>query len=765
MKTIFSIFALKTLTISHPERICVNGFCDFWNCNTGNARENTSNRNCFKMSNEFSILSVCLNILRVRNLANFAGLLQIRHFLVIVIMISCIDVYAQQSQNDIRRDSVIFYIDRSFAGKEIDTTLLIRADNLLSSQPFDSVMARRLMKAAEGLKARKKMAFFYFFQKFILNYFQLTGKSTDKQAFIYSIIDHYNETKEVLERPAFLTALLDAEGDVVYFTNSLHRYLSRNDSDAVSLSYFRLAAIYHRKGLYDLEIYNLKKSRSYLNRNEITQDGTITGLYGWTNHTGLMGSLSNDIGDYEGAISLSIDARDARINGLKDSSNVAYTSCNITYARLMMGQTDSVKELLECAEALSDRYHDHPALARCYEMKGFYYLKTDQLDSAEHYLAKCRELVDGFPYRPWSPAGMHLVNYYLAQVRVRQGRLKEAKLLLEKEIPLLEKRRMEQLKEYKLLIKVSLELGDAAGVRDVFNQYTEIQDELRDDTRKNRVTSFETEQKIAGAENIISDLEAQQKISQLTRNFLTGFALLLILVVFVIFNRFMVTRKQKVIIETEKKRSEELLLNILPEEVAAELKLNGSAQAVQMDQVTVLFTDFKGFTSMSEILSPQELVRELNECFSVFDSITEKYGIEKIKTIGDAYMAAGGLPTSNETHAIDVIHAAFEMRDFIEQAKARKFAAGLPFFEIRIGIHTGPVVAGIVGVKKFSYDIWGDTVNTASRMESSGEVGKVNISQTTYEILKDKPGFVFESRGQIVAKGKGEIEMYFVSKV
>lgn len=213
-------------------------------------------------------------------------------------------------------------------------------------------------------------------------------------------------------------------------------------------------------------------------------------------------------------------------------------------------------------------------------------------------------------------------------------------------------------------------------------------------------------------------------------------------------------------ISKEKKRSEELLLNILPEEVAEELKEKGYAEAKSIESVTILFTDFKGFTQVSEKLTPHELVKEIDHCFRAFDTIITKHNIEKIKTIGDAYMCAGGLPIPNKTHAEDVVCAAIEIRDFIEARKNEKESLGEPFFEIRIGIHTGNIVAGIVGIKKFAYDIWGDAVNIASRMESAGQEGKINISQTTYELIKHK--FKCTYRGKIEAKNKGEIDMYFV---
>ncbi len=322
-----------------------------------------------------------------------------------------------------------------------------------------------------------------------------------------------------------------------------------------------------------------------------------------------------------------------------------------------------------------------------------------------------------------------------------------------------------QLSSCKCLYYSYKKLGNETKALSFLEQILKLNDSIFNEENTRKLTQvqmqfdFAKKEATNQAEQDKKDAIAQKELQRqkLVRNgFIMGFSIVLL------FAGVFLTQRNR--IGKEKQRSEELLLNILPEETAQELKEKGHADAKHIDQVTVLFTDFKGFTAMSEKLSPEELVNDLHLCFSLFDEICEKYGVEKIKTIGDAYMAAGGLPSPNQTHAQDVVKAALEMVEAVESGKVKKITENLPFFEIRIGIHTGPVVSGIVGVKKFQYDIWGDTVNTASRMESSGEVGKVNISQATYELIKNDSDFKFQNRGKIKAKGKGEIEMYFAAK-
>lgn len=216
------------------------------------------------------------------------------------------------------------------------------------------------------------------------------------------------------------------------------------------------------------------------------------------------------------------------------------------------------------------------------------------------------------------------------------------------------------------------------------------------------------------------------------------------------------------IIQEEKRRSDELLLNILPEEVMHELKAHGKTTAKNYAKATVLFADIKDFTGISERLTPDQLIEGLDAYFERFDKVIEKYGIEKIKTIGDAYVCAGGVPTKSETNPHLVVQAALDFMKEIESLHRERVAQGKIPFEFRIGIHTGQLVAGVIGIRKFAYDIWGDTVNMAARMQQAGQEGKINISGGTYEMVKDKFACVY--RGKIEAKNKGEVDMYFVEK-
>ncbi|MFZ5628650.1 MAG: adenylate/guanylate cyclase domain-containing protein [Spirochaetota bacterium] len=210
-------------------------------------------------------------------------------------------------------------------------------------------------------------------------------------------------------------------------------------------------------------------------------------------------------------------------------------------------------------------------------------------------------------------------------------------------------------------------------------------------------------------------------------------------------------------IEKARHQSDNLLLNILPEPIADELKRTGSVEPVEHDSVTVVFTDFVGFTASAEFRNPSDLLRELDDCFSAFDAIIEKYGLEKLKTIGDAYMFAGGVPVNLEENAVRCVQAAQEILAFVAEKRTRDPR----FWQIRVGMHTGKLVAGVIGRKKFIYDVWGDTVNTASRLEAAGEPGRINTSEATYNLIRHT--YDCEYRGEIAVKGKGALPMYFVA--
>ena len=276
-------------------------------------------------------------------------------------------------------------------------------------------------------------------------------------------------------------------------------------------------------------------------------------------------------------------------------------------------------------------------------------------------------------------------------------------------------------------------------------------------------TNYEVNQKQVQVDLLKKDKEIQHLKAKRQRNLIyaTVFSFFLIFLLAIgLYRRYKFIKRTNIIIEEEKNRSDNLLLNILPEETAQELKQNGKVAAKRFESVTVLFTDFKGFTEYANYLSPEKLVESVDYYFSMFDTIMEKYGLEKIKTVGDSYMCAGGLPFPTADHAHKMVSAAFEIADFVHKSLKHN-PQNETRFEIRIGINSGPVVAGVVGTKKFAYDIWGDTVNIASRMESCSEPGKINIAENTFELIRDS--FDCDYRGEIEVKNRGMMKMYFVN--
>jgi class 3 adenylate cyclase len=315
-----------------------------------------------------------------------------------------------------------------------------------------------------------------------------------------------------------------------------------------------------------------------------------------------------------------------------------------------------------------------------------------------------------------------------------------------------------QLSESNLLLSELYEQsGNSDKALDFYRDHITYKDSIINLENVQKAFDIRTTSELSQQENVY---ELQKKNQRIIIYATAGALLLIATLAFGLYRRNKFVQRTNRIIAQEKDRSDALLLNILPEDTAKELKENGKVKAKKYDSVTVLFTDFKGFTAYAENLPPEKLVETVDFYFSKFDEIIQLYGLEKIKTVGDAYMCAGGLNTTETDHAFRMVNAALDMEAFVKASKDDLTID--TSFDVRIGISTGSVVAGVVGTKKFAYDIWGDTVNIASRMESNSEPGKINVSHQTYEIIKD--AFECEYRGEIPVKNRGEMKMYFVKE-
>lgn len=389
------------------------------------------------------------------------------------------------------------------------------------------------------------------------------------------------------------------------------------------------------------------------------------------------------------------------------------------------------------------------------------YTYKEKFDSAIYYQKLSVELATKL--RAQQDVGKSALG--LAGTYLKNGNLGMAlKGFLQAEPLLLEAHSFEEIIETYAGLKDSyVRKGDFGKAFAYLTLETNYKDTLYNTENSKKVSNLQLNYNISEKEKDIkvNELTIQK---QKTTNWAFGVGFVLVLIIaFVIYRNYRSKVKVNIILDGQKAQIENLMLNILPAEVAAELQDHGTATPRHYESASVLFTDFKSFTTLADTMSPQQLLEELGDSFMAFDDIVEKNQIEKIKTIGDSYMCAGGIPSPNGGYILNIIKTGIEMQAFVKEKNDRRAAAGLPLWELRIGVHVGPVVAGVVGKKKYAYDIWGNTVNIASRMESNGEPGKVNVSASTYELIKDV--YHCSYRGKISAKNIGEIDMYFVDGI
>ena len=479
-----------------------------------------------------------------------------------------------------------------------------------------------------------------------------------------------------------------------------------------------------------------------------------------------IGSLMVSIGDGYAIMGNSKNAQNYYNKGLQilrklnDSIKIATILLNAGDAYFTSGKLDSALIYTRESEIIFNKVKYPVGQAYSLGNIGMFYAEQGKDAVAEKNINEAITILEEL--EDYYPISVYLT--YMADIHVRKNNLKAAFSYAERSLELAQKYGLkEQLSDaYLKLSELYEKAGDQPTSYKYYKDHIVYRDSVKNIEAVQKMANLEVSQKQAEVDLKETEVTLlnQQKKNQRIVVIATAIALMLIgLLAFGLFRRNKFIQKTKQIIEEEKERSDNLLLNILPEETAQELKENGLVKAKKFESVTVLFTDFKGFTQYSENLSPEALVETLGTYFSKFDEIVERHGLEKIKTIGDAYMCAGGLPFPTEDHAKKMVAAAFEIAEFVDKTK-KDVAASEMTFDIRLGINTGPVVAGVVGTKKFAYDIWGDTVNIASRMESMSEPGKVNISENTYALVKDH--FDCEYRGEIEAKNRGKLKMYFV---
>lgn len=470
---------------------------------------------------------------------------------------------------------------------------------------------------------------------------------------------------------------------------------------------------------------------------------SIAGVYS------IMDNKSNTILYYKKAIEV--------LRDLEDKSNYAAAIENLgDEYNLNMAKPDSALYYFEESGKLWEELDNKLGLALNMGNKGLAYAQLRRTEEAEFNITKAITLLE--EAGDYSAISVYLT--YMSDIYIEKGDFKAALSYANNSLTIAKKYGLKaQIADaYLKLSELNEYDGDMKSSLDFYKDYIVYRDSVKNIGVVQEMARIrrETDEK---------ELDLWREKERSKSNLALGIAVALVLsalLAFGLYRRTIFISKTKKIIEKERRRSDELLRNVLPEQTAEELKKSGTVNPKKFESVSVLFTDFKGYTNYAEDLSPEILVESIGYYFSAFDKIIEKHGLEKIKTIGDSYMCAGGLPNQTADHAKKITLAAIEMIEFVKNTREDVTKDYANFF-IRIGISSGPVVAGVVGTKKFAYDIWGDTVNVASRMESMSQVGRVNVSEQTYELIKSD--FKCEYRGKFEVKNRGELNMYFVNSL
>jgi class 3 adenylate cyclase len=650
---------------------------------------------------------------------------------------------------------------------------------------------------------RKRIATYSFFEEeqkvFMLLLFLLIPLSLFSQEGKNVGIDEkkadslYAAGNEEMKKGNFANALTSLEESVRIFTKI------QNDK-SLAQSYNQIATIYFYQSDFDNALQYFEKSRTSYQKADYKK-----GVASTTNN---MGAVYYYQGNYPRAIEYYKKALHVH-EELQNKIQIAGTTQNIGNIYIELQDYKSAKKHFDLAKKAYEETNNQNKLALVLSSLGKIYVNEEEYDKALDYFTTSLELVDKendkqthaeivynlaklYEVLGDDNKAFELLNQSLEIARESKSDLRESSALIALGI-ISEKlgRKRDAITLCKKGLAIATKINSVSiqeeGSKCLYNayksannpfkalQYNEQMYALRDSLNLKQTSDkilnmkFEREMLLDSIETARRERQAKIEHERIVakkekqRNIFITVGCFVFLIAVGIFSRLRLVKKSKARLQVEKDRSEHLLLNILPEEIAEELKEKGFVDAQHFEIASILFTDFKSFTATASQLSARELVEEINVCFKAFDAIMGKYNIEKIKTIGDAYMAAGGLPKPDADAVKNTILAALEMQAFMQRRYRENELRNQPAFEMRVGIHVGPIVAGIVGVKKFQYDVWGDTVNTASRMESNGVVGKVNVSHSTYELVQDEQDLLFEYRGKVQAKGKGELKMYFVS--